>query len=106
MEKRKAHYDLEAIKAQFREPKGYHITVSAQDFAFEVLGLEREGVIELVQGIASRQLYKSMTSKRDHRIWQDVYHVPYGKFLLYVKFTKSVEDWFLLISMKDKRDGY
>jgi motility quorum-sensing regulator/GCU-specific mRNA interferase toxin len=105
MEKRKPAYDLEAIKAQFREPAGYRITVTAQDFAFNVLELERDGVIELVQGITRRQFYKSMTSKRDHRIWQDVYHVAWDEMRLYVKFTKSAENWFLLISLKDKDDG-
>lgn len=105
MEKRKPSYALEAIKAQFREPAGYKITVTAQDFAFNVLKLERGGVIELVQGITRQHFYKSMTSRRNHRIWQDVYRVPYEELLLYVKFTKIEEGWFLLISLKDKNDG-
>jgi motility quorum-sensing regulator/GCU-specific mRNA interferase toxin len=46
-----------------------------------------------------------MTSRRNHRVWQDVYHVPYEDLSLYVKFTKSDENWFLLISLKDKNDG-
>ena len=46
-----------------------------------------------------------MTSRRNHRLWQDVYHVAYEDLSLYVKFTKSDENWFLLISLKDKSDG-
>src|SRR5277367_4000983 len=33
------------------------------------------------------QFYKSMTAHADHRVWQDVYHVPSVAGLLYVKFT-------------------
>lgn len=48
-----------------------------------------------------RQFYKSMTSIADARIWQDVYHVPAGGILLYVKFTMDHQGK-LLISFKEK----
>jgi motility quorum-sensing regulator/GCU-specific mRNA interferase toxin len=48
--------------------------------------------------------YKSMTSYRDHRIWQDVYHVPSEVGTLYVKFTADVVTAFLLLSFKRKDD--
>jgi motility quorum-sensing regulator/GCU-specific mRNA interferase toxin len=51
------------------------------------------------------QLYKSMTSYADHRIWQDVYHVPSAAGMLYVKFTADVVTEFLLLSFKEKGDG-
>jgi motility quorum-sensing regulator/GCU-specific mRNA interferase toxin len=75
MEKRKPHYSLDAIKKQFRGPKGFRITVTAQDFAFGVLGLDRQGIIDLVENIRSSQFHKSMTSYRSSSVWQDVYHV-------------------------------
>lgn len=43
-----------------------------------------------------------MTSYADHRIWQDVYHVPYGEYLLYIKFTENVISQFTLLSFKEK----
>ena len=46
--------------------------------------------------------YKSMTSYGDHRIWQDVYHVPSSDGLLYVKFTADVVTEFLLLSFREK----
>jgi motility quorum-sensing regulator/GCU-specific mRNA interferase toxin len=48
--------------------------------------------------------YKSMTSHGDHRIWQDVYHVPSEAGTLYVKFTADVVTEFLLLSFKEKDD--
>jgi motility quorum-sensing regulator/GCU-specific mRNA interferase toxin len=100
-EKRKPHYDLAAIHAQFAKPDGYRITVTAQDFAFGVLGLDREGVVALVGSVQRSHFIKSMTSLRDHRIWQDVYHLPFEDMMLYVKFTKDKDGFYLLISLKD-----
>jgi motility quorum-sensing regulator/GCU-specific mRNA interferase toxin len=41
----------------------------------------------------------------DHRIWQDVYHVPSAVGVLYIKFTTDVLTDFLLLSFKEKADG-
>lgn len=49
-----------------------------------------------------KHFYKSMTSYADHRIWQDVYHVPYDDMILYVKFTQNVLSEFTLLSFKEK----
>jgi motility quorum-sensing regulator/GCU-specific mRNA interferase toxin len=51
------------------------------------------------------QLYKSMTSLADHRIWQDVYHVSSPAGTIYVKFTADVVTEFLLLSFKEKDNG-
>jgi motility quorum-sensing regulator/GCU-specific mRNA interferase toxin len=103
-EKRKPQYDLVSIQAQFANPdgSGYRITVSAQDFAFAVLGIERAGVLSLVASVARTDFVKSMTSYADHRIWHDVYHVPFQDMTLYVKFTKDRDGFYLLISLKEK----
>lgn len=103
-EKRKPHYDLLSIQAQFAKPdgSGYRITVSAQDFAFAVLGMERAGVLSLVASIARADFVKSMTSYTDHRVWHDVYHVLFLDMTLYVKFTKDRDGFYLLISLKEK----
>ncbi len=47
------------------------------------------------------QFYKSMTAFADHRIWQDVYHVPCNGLVLYVKFTTDAQGY-LVISFKEK----
>jgi motility quorum-sensing regulator / GCU-specific mRNA interferase toxin len=101
-EKRKPHYDLAAIQTQFVRPEGYRITVTAQNFAFGVLGLDREGVVALVCSVQRSHFVKSMTSFADYRIWQDVYHLPFEDMVLYVKFTKDKDGFYLLISLKDR----
>jgi hypothetical protein len=37
-----------------------------------------------------------------NREWQDVYHVPYGGLVLYVKFVADVVTEFRLLSFKEK----
>lgn len=101
-EKRKPHYDLAAIQAQFARLDGYRITVTAQDFAFGVLGLDRDGVVALVASVQRSRFIKSMTSFGDYRIWQDVYHLPFEDMVLYIKFTKDKDGFYLLISLKDR----
>jgi len=101
-EKRKPHYELAAIQAQFLRPDGYRITVTAQDFAFGVLGLDREGVISVVRSVQRSHFVKSMTSFSDYRIWHDVYHLPFEGMVLYLKVTKDKDGFYLLISLKDR----
>jgi motility quorum-sensing regulator/GCU-specific mRNA interferase toxin len=102
VEKRTAHYDLALIHAQFAHPDGYRITVTAQDFAFTVLGLDRTGVLSLVASVRRTHFVKSMTSYGNHRIWHDVYHLPFEDLTLYVKFTRDRDGFYLLISLKEK----
>ena len=49
--------------------------------------------------------YKSMTAHANHRVWQDVYHVPSSVGVLYIKFTTDVLTEFLLLSFKEKTDA-
>ena len=46
-----------------------------------------------------------MTSYADHKVWQDVYHVPSDEGLLYVKFQADVVTEFILLSFKEQADG-
>ncbi len=50
------------------------------------------------------QFHKSMTAYADHRVWQDVYHVPSPAGVLYVKFTADAVSEFLLLSFKERDD--
>ena len=85
MEKRRPTYDLEAIKAAFETVETLAMTSSALRDAI-ALGFDRAGVVETIAGIERRMFYKSMTTFADHRVWQDVYHVPARGLTLYVKF--------------------
>lgn len=58
-----------------------------------------------LQTMQRNHIYKSMTSIADHRVWQDVYHVPSAAGVLYIKFTADVVTEFLLLSFKEKDNG-
>lgn len=100
MEKLKPHYDLTTIQATFCEVAALRLTRTAEKCA-EALGMSRTDIVVCIQGITRPHFYKSMTSKADNRIWQDVYHVPRGTIVLYVKFTTDAEGY-LLISFKEQ----
>lgn len=100
VEKGLPHYDLGSIKATFATVLALRMTKSALTTS-EALGLTLAAVVALIQGMSRAQFYKSMTSVGDHRIWQDVYHVPHADRVLYVKFTTDAEGY-LVISLKEK----
>ena len=100
MEKKSPHYDLGPIKKVFSTASALRITRTALSTA-EAVGLTLEDIVRLIQGIVRPHFYKSMTSHADHRIWQDVYHVPWGDIALHVKFTVDAEGY-LVISFKEK----
>lgn len=96
MEKYTPTYDLEEFKAS-----NFLITATATKTAFSI-GFDKAGIKKVVSTTQSKHFYKSMTSYANHKIWQDVYHVPYGDFVLYIKFTQNVISDFTLLSFKEK----
>ncbi len=103
-EKRKRTYDLEAFKAAFSNEDSLSVTGAALRGA-AAFGFGRSEIVATIQTMERAHFYKSMTSLRDHRIWQDVYHVPSNVGALYVKFTADAVTEFLLLSFKEKDNG-
>jgi motility quorum-sensing regulator / GCU-specific mRNA interferase toxin len=103
-EKRKPSHDLKAFKAAFSSVERLNATESAIRTAI-VIGFNRDDIVATIQTMQPSQFTKSMTSYADHRVWQDVYHVPSSAGVLYVKFTEHVVTEFLLLSFKEKDDG-
>lgn len=96
MEKFTPTYNLEEFKnSHFEITKT--VTKTATD-----LGFDENGIRKVVSTMEREQFYKSMTSYANHKIWQDVYHVPCGNLILYVKFTQNVISEFTLLSFKEK----
>lgn len=97
MEKNTPHCKLTVLKALVAEGK-LRMTASSVTSA-ELLGFDRQGMLEVVMNLESTDFYKSMTTHADHRIWQDVYHpsTPTGE--LYLKLT-VIED-VLIVSFKE-----
>jgi len=75
MEKLRPTYDLQAIKAAFRSVETLAMTTTALRDALH-LGFDRAAVVQTIAGIERGMFFKSMTTFADHRLWQDVYHVP------------------------------
>ena len=96
MEKFNPTYSLTEFKNS-----DFKITKTAQRNA-EDLGFEMKDIREVVSSMERKHFYKSMTSYANYKIWQDVYHVPYGNLILYVKFTQNVLSEFTLLSFKEK----
>ena len=96
MEKFMPTYSLEEFKNS-----DFNITLTAKKTAYE-LGFNSEDIHNVISSMELKHFYKSMTSYANHKIWQDVYHVPYKNMILYVKFTQNVLSEFTLLSFKEK----
>lgn len=96
MEKFNPSYSLNEFKSS-----NFMITVTAKLTAAE-LGFSESDIRAIVSTMEHKQFYKSMTSYANHKIWQDVYHVPHENMILYVKFTQNVISEFTLLSFKEK----
>lgn len=96
MEKFNPSYNLTEFKNS-----DFEITKTAQKTAL-ALGFDDEDIDKVIATMELKHFYKSMTSYADHRIWQDVYHVPCGDLILYIKFTQNVISEFTLLSFKEK----
>ncbi|MDO9071152.1 MAG: type II toxin-antitoxin system MqsR family toxin [Deltaproteobacteria bacterium] len=95
--------DLEAFKTAFRSVERLSVTGTALRNA-AALGFGRTEIVETIQTMKRENFYKSMTAYADHRLWQEVYHVPSSVGVLYVKFTADVLTKFLLLSFKEKEN--
>ncbi len=70
MEKRKAHYRLVTVKRLIGEGRvSFTLTALAGGAA---MGLAADEMLGVVSSLTSRNLYKSMTSHTDHKVWHDV----------------------------------
>lgn len=100
-EKRKPHYDLDGIKSLFPTAEQVRMTTSAfRDAA--AIGYDRADVVRVIQSIQTAHFYKSMTARDNPRAWQDVYHVPDGGLVLYIKFTDNAVSAMMVLSFKEK----
>jgi motility quorum-sensing regulator / GCU-specific mRNA interferase toxin len=101
MEKRRPSYDLARAQVVLGSVSTLAITTSALRDAVD-LGFERSLIVEVIKGVDRSMFVKSMTTFADHRVWQDVYHVPVDDLVLYVKFQADLVTEFRLMSFKEK----
>jgi motility quorum-sensing regulator/GCU-specific mRNA interferase toxin len=98
MEKRVPHYLLSEIQAQMDSVEAMNLTKTAQD-GIRLAGMVIAEALEVVRGLSRADFYKSMTTQKDHRVWQDVYHAEWRSKMLYVKFQRAGE--YFVVSFKE-----
>lgn len=98
MEKRSPHYLLSAIQEQMSSVETMNLTQSSQ-LGIRAAGMVMVEALEVVRGLSRFDFYKSMTTNKDHRIWQDVYHGERRGKPLYVKFQQAGE--YFVVSFKE-----
>lgn len=91
MEKRKPHYRLADIQVLVADSTKRVFTRTAIVGGRD-MGLEESQMREVVCALSNRNLFKSMTTRFDPTIWQDVYHAmtPVG-VMAYIKITGYVD---------------
>ena len=96
-------YALESFKAAISSAGDLAecITFTAMKTATE-LGFGPVEVLATIRAMERRHFYKSMPSLGNVTVWQDVYHVPYGGFVIYIKFRADVVTEFQLLSFKER----
>ena len=104
MEKRKPHYSLTFIQSMVADHLNKVFTATALDGGLE-MGLEEREMREVVCKMTTRNLFKSMTTNRDHTVWQDVYHAmtPVG-IMAFIKVTGYADDRPPVIQFKRLED--
>ena len=101
MEKKKSHYSLVEVQHVVEERGVNAFTATALTGAV-ALGLSGEQAVAVVLGLKPKDLYKSMTTNADHKIWQDVYHAVLKSGLaVYIKVTLR-ENGTVVIQFKEK----
>lgn len=98
MEKRKAHYALTSVKKLIEDGKVSFTKTALVGGA--AMGFDAAAIVEVVSGLTTKCLYKSMTSHADHKTWHDVYHVETEQGEVYLKLT--VVESLLIVSFKEK----
>lgn len=99
MEKRRPHYDLKAIIAQMTSVENMNLTQVAVE-GIRAAGMTQVDALEIIRGIRAASFHKSMTTHKDHKIWQDVYHADWRGKPLYVKFQLAEE--YFVVSFKER----
>jgi motility quorum-sensing regulator/GCU-specific mRNA interferase toxin len=101
MEKKKPHYQLSEIQ-RVVEDRGVNAFTATALSGASALGLSGVQAVAVVLGLNQKDLYKSMTTNTDHKIWQDVYHATMESGLVaYIKVTLR-ENGTVVIQFKEK----
>lgn len=100
MEKRKPHYRLVEIQAIVAKAGMNAFTQTARANSL-LMGLTDKQTLAVMASLAAPMFFKSMTTERDSRAWQDVYHAPCpNDKTAYIKLTRQAGT--VVIQFKEK----
>jgi len=99
-EANKPRYDLDTLKHLIKDPGNRIMTVRAQKDASQ-LGLFEEDIVECCLSLTRADFYKSMTTRLDSSLWQDVYKTIYEGNRIYLKLQIDADGQAVIISFKE-----
>jgi len=73
MVKRKPHYDLKKIKKLLCDEETRDITQTSRKGAVALGYMSVESMLLIINGVEKKNFFKSMTTKHNTSLWQDVY---------------------------------
>ncbi|MFZ2968389.1 MAG: type II toxin-antitoxin system MqsR family toxin [Sulfuricurvum sp.] len=91
-------YHLDTIKALIHQNK-YRITMVASNGAI-TMGMNDADILQAVILLSANHFYKTMPSEKIASLWQDVYHIRYKGYTVYLKL--QITDNAIVISFKEK----
>lgn len=109
MEKRKPHYDLKTLKKLLSKETTRRVTETAQEGAALMGYPDEDAMLQVIQKLCSEHFYKSMTTKADSKIWQDVYKFKDEEKKLYIKLQicrPAGEERAILVQFKKDEGGF
>jgi len=86
MRRRRPRYALSAIKAAFAEPSRINRIMTAAEGA-EDINFDEQAVVDVIASLTPGDFDKSMLSKINPNLWQDVYKPLVRGREIYLKFT-------------------
>ena len=104
MEKRKPHYNLEEIKELLDDEATRRITEQAIDGAVALGYMTVDAMLDVVNRLQRKHLWKSMTVHGNSKLWQDVYMITDEDNDLYIKIQIIVVEGKIAKLVQFKRD--
>lgn len=101
--KKVAHYKLNIIKDMLKSGK-YIITNTAITNARNDFNIRSTDIPSYICTLDNTHFYKSMTCDKNHKVWQDVYHLPIknNNQIAYIKLQINLENESVIIQFKRK----
>ncbi|MBW1778124.1 MAG: type II toxin-antitoxin system MqsR family toxin [Deltaproteobacteria bacterium] len=106
MEKRRPHYPLETFKRLFFSERSRIITQTAREGAVTMGYMDDDDIMAVISRLGTKQFVKSMTTYKNHRIWQDVYqYEDENDNILYIKVQLSSDYKKAILVQMKKHEG-